>query len=377
MSQTLELTQQLIRCPSLTPNDAGCQKIIRDRLKKFDFHIEHFRFEDVNNLWARYGTKAPLLVFAGHTDVVPTGPLDAWTTPPFEPTIRNNFLYGRGAADMKSGLAAMIIAAENFIQENPSFSGSIAFLITSDEEGPTNLNGTKKVVDTLIQRDEKINYCIIGEASSEKSVGDQIRIGRRGSLSGKLIIYGKQGHIAYPDLAKNPIHLVAKTLHELTTMRWDEGNEFFPPTTFQISNIHSGTGAQNVIPATVEILFNFRFGTAVTADELQQRVTKILEKNQLTFDLDWSLSGQPFLTKHGKLIETTQAAIKKITGLEPVLSTGGGTSDGRFIALTGAEVIELGPCNTTVHQINECVQITDLDILTKIYEDTLKQLFFQ
>lgn len=374
MSQLLALIQDLIRCPSITPDDAGCQKIIADRLKKIGFQVEHMRFNEVDNLWARRGTQAPLMVFAGHTDVVPPGPLDAWTTPPFEPTVRDGLLYGRGAADMKSGLAAMIIAAENFIKQNPDYTGSIAFLITSDEEG-VSIDGTKKVVETLMNRHETMDYCIIGEATSNNLIGDQIRIGRRGSLGGKLTIFGKQGHVAFPHLAENPIHLIASALQELTSAEWDKGNEHFPPTTFQISNIHAGTGAKNVIPGILEMHFNFRFGTAVTAEELQQRVTAILEKNKLTFDLQWDHSGQSFLTQQGKLITAVKRAIQDITKLEPILSTGGGTSDGRFIAPTGTEVIELGPCNASVHQINEHVRVEDLDILIKIYEKILERLF--
>ncbi len=374
MSTALELTQQLIRCPSLTPDDAGCQILIAERLKKAGFTIETMRFADVDNLWARYGTHGPLLVFAGHTDVVPTGPLSAWLSDPFTPTIRDEFLYGRGAADMKSGLAAMIIAAENFIQQYPDFPGSIAFLITSDEEG-ISINGTKKVIETLVDRNEKIDYCIIGEATSEKNIGDQIRVGRRGSLSGKLNIIGKQGHIAFPQLANNPIHAAAHALYELTTITWDKGNEFFPATSFQISNIHAGTGASNVIPGNLEISFNFRYSTAVTAEELQQKVTQLLEKHQLTFDLQWDHSAQPFLTRHGSLITATQASIQTLFGLNTVLSTGGGTSDGRFIAPAEAEVIELGPCNASVHQINEHVRIADLDKLVLLYQAITKKLF--
>jgi succinyl-diaminopimelate desuccinylase len=374
MSETLELTKQLISCPSVTPDDAGCQTIIINRLQQSGFKIESMRFGEVDNLWARRGTQAPLLVFAGHTDVVPPGPLDAWSTNPFTPVVREDFLYGRGAADMKSGLSAMVVAAETFIRDYPDFSGSIAFLITSDEEGPS-IDGTVKVVDTLMKRHEKMDYCVIGEATSEKQLGDQIRIGRRGSLGGRLIIYGKQGHVAFPHLANNPIHAAAAAIHELTTEIWDNGNDAFPATSFQISNINSGTGALNVIPGLLEAHFNFRFSTAVTAEELQQRVTHILEKYQLTFDLHWNLSGHPFLTQKGKLITATQAAIKEMTGLETNLSTGGGTSDGRFIAPTGTEVIELGPCNHSVHQVNEHVRIADLDKLSAIYQQILVNLF--
>lgn len=373
MPATLALTQQLIECQSITPNDAGCQEIIIERLKQLKFHIEAMPFDNVSNLWARHGTQSPLFVFAGHTDVVPPGPLDAWSSNPFEPCIRNGFLYGRGAADMKSGLAAMIIAAENFIRINPLYAGSIAFLITSDEEGPS-INGTKKVVETLIKRNEKMDYCIIGEASSEQLLGDQVRVGRRGSLNGKLLIYGKQGHVAFPQRAMNPIHLAAEALRELISEKWDEGNEFFPPTSFQISNIHAGTGAANVIPGMLEIVFNFRFGTALSVNTIQNRVKKTLEKHALHFDLQWDTSGLPFLTKQSKLIEAVTKAIKDVTGINTTLSTGGGTSDGRFIAPTGTEVIELGPCNTSVHHVDEHVRVVDLEILTRIYEQILTRL---
>lgn len=374
MSATLRLTEELIRCRSVTPNDAGCQMLIAERLKDLSFKIEHMRFADVDNLWAKYGDRSPLIVFAGHTDVVPPGPTEAWASDPFQPEIREGFLYGRGSADMKSGLAAMIVAAASFIKKNPNFAGSLGFLITSDEEGPS-IHGTQKVIETLKKRNEHIDYCVIGEASSQQLLGDQIRVGRRGSLHGKLKVYGKQGHVAYPQLGKNAIHLAAKALLELTQEIWDEGNEFFPQTTFQISNIHSGTGAANVIPGILETDFNFRFSTASTVESLQQRVMQILEKNCLEFDLQWDISGLPFLTKQGKLLSSMKSAIQEITGLNPVLSTGGGTSDGRFIAPLGTEVIELGPCNESVHQIDEHVRVTDLDTLTKIYERVLTNLF--
>lgn len=375
MSPTVDLTKLLISRPSLTPDDAGCQKIISDRLTKLKFKIENMRFENVDNLWARHGTASPLVVFAGHTDVVPTGPLEAWSSDPFQPTIKGDLLYGRGAADMKSGLAAMIVAAENFIVKNPNFPGSIAFLITSDEEGP-GIHGTEKVIEQLEKRNEKINYCIIGEASSEKLLGDQIRVGRRGSLHGKLTVNGKQSHIAYPHLANNPIHACFNALNALAIETWDEGNEYFPPTSFQISNIHSGTGAANIIPGSLEALFNFRFSTAVTVVELKERTEKTLKQHKLNFDLQWNLSGNPFLTKQGKLVTTATETIQELTGLTTKLSTAGGTSDGRFIAPTGAEVIELGPNNATVHQINECVNINELNKLTLIYETLLEKLFF-
>ncbi len=373
MSPTLDLAIQLINLASITPQDAGCQPLISARFNALNFHIESMRFGEVDNLWARFGTQSPLVVFAGHTDVVPPGPMTDWVSDPFQATIRDGYLYGRGAADMKSGLAAMVVAATNFIQKNPAFPGSIAFLITSDEEGPS-LDGTKKVIETLVSRKEKIDYCIIGEASSENKLGDQIRVGRRGSLHGKLTINGKQGHVAFPHLAKNPIHDSAAALSELAHETWDNGNEYFPPTTFQISNIHSGTGAANVIPGVLTVQFNFRFSTAVTVDELQTRVKQILEKHKLDFDLQWDLSGNPFLTQQGKLVHAAQKTIKELLNIETTLSTGGGTSDGRFIAPTGAEVIELGPCNATVHQVNECVRVENLEMLTEVYEKLLENL---
>jgi succinyl-diaminopimelate desuccinylase len=373
MPATLNLLKQLIACASVTPNDDGCQEIISQRLSKLGFVIEKMRFGEVDNLWAKLGTQSPLVVFAGHTDVVPPGPLDKWQSPPFDPQERNGYLFGRGATDMKSGLAAMIVATENFIRTHPNYLGSIGFLITSDEEGPS-INGTQKVIAELINRSEKIDFCIIGEASCDNLLGDQIRIGRRGSLNGKLTILGKQGHIAYPHIAKNPIHTAAAFLQEFTAIQWDQGNEFFPATSMQISNIHAGTGATNVIPGTLEITFNFRFGTANSIETLQTRVTSLLEKYQLDFDLQWSISGHPFLTKQGKLIQATQRAIKEITQLDCRLSTGGGTSDGRFIAPTGTEVVEFGPINTTAHQINEQVKIADLADLTKIYQQILEYL---
>lgn len=374
MSLVLRLAEKLIRCPSVTPNDAGCQSIISEHLNALHFQIEALPFNGVDNLWARLGTTGPLLVFAGHTDVVPTGPIDAWISDPFTPTLRNELLYGRGASDMKGGLAAMLAAVHAFLQEEPHFKGSIGFLITSDEEGPTNQYGTKKVMEVLHDRKEKIDYCIVGEASSDKILGDQIRIGRRGSISCKLAIYGQQGHVAFPHLARNPIHLATPALTELVNVTWDNGNEFFPATTFQISNIHSGTGASNVIPGILEASFNLRFGTAISVAEIQERVTHILEKHGLDFKLQWEVSGLPFLTPQGKLITTVKESIKKITGQDTLLSTGGGTSDGRFIAPYGVEVIELGPRHESVHQVNEHVSVADLETLTRIYKQLLQNL---
>ncbi len=376
ITDVLSLTKQLLSCPSVSPDDAGCQTIIRDRLKQIGFKCESLRFADVDNLWARYGQASPLLVFAGHTDVVPAGPESDWLSHPFMPTIRDGFLYGRGASDMKSALAAMIVAVENFIQAHPQFPGSIAFLITSDEESHA-IHGTQKVIEILQNRGEKIDYCLIGEPSSENKVGDQIRVGRRGSLHGKLVIHGKQGHVAHPHLAINPIHRTALALHELAEYEWDQGNEHFPATTFQITNIHGGTGATNVIPGHLEILFNFRFSTAITVEQLQTKTEKLLRQHGLTFDIKWNIGGQPFLTKKGTLIKITQQAIKEITGLETKLSTGGGTSDGRFIAPTGAEVVELGVSHGTAHQVNEYVKIEDLEILIRIYQSILKSFIAQ
>ena len=373
MSDTLELAKNLIARASVTPEDAGCQEAMIHRLEPLGFQVERLRFEDVDNFWARRGSQGPVLAFAGHTDVVPTGPLDAWESDPFQPELRDGMLYGRGAADMKGSLAAMVTACERFVAAHPDHKGSIAFLITSDEEGPS-INGTIKVVEHLEARGEKITWCLVGEPSSNHQVGDVIKNGRRGSLNGKLKIRGRQGHVAYPHLADNPIHRVAPALAELCREQWDMGNEFFPPTTFQISNIHSGTGAENVIPGTVDIQFNFRFSTETTVEKLQARVTAILDAHDLQYQLDWRLSGHPFLTARGELVAASIAAIKKITHRDTELSTSGGTSDGRFIAPTGAQVVELGPLNATIHQVNECVSAADLDTLSEIYEHILAQL---
>ena len=373
MSATLDLSSALIARASVTPDDKGCQQLLAERLEKIGFVIENLRFGDVDNLWARRGTSAPLFAFAGHTDVVPTGPLADWNSDPFEPTIKGGYLYGRGAADMKSSIAAMLTACERFVAEHDDHTGSIAFLITSDEEGPS-VNGTVKVVEQLEARDEKINWCLVGEPSSQDQTGDTIKNGRRGSLCGVLTIKGQQGHVAYPQLADNPIHRAAPALNELTGIEWDQGNAFFPPTTFQISNIKAGTGAENVIPGSIELSFNLRFSTESTADSLKSRVTAILDSHQLDYDIQWRLSGQPFLTPAGELVEAARKAIQSQVGITTVLSTSGGTSDGRFIAPTGAQVVELGPVNATIHQTNECVNIAELDKLSDIYEEILKQL---
>ena len=373
MSRTLDLTKDLINRKSVTPEDAGCQEMMANILKPLGFEIEDLTFADTKNIWARRGTDGPLFCFAGHTDVVPTGPENKWQTPPFEATEKDGYIHGRGAADMKGSLAAMLVATENFVQANPEHKGSIAFLITSDEEGPF-INGTTKVIDTLEARNEKITWCLVGEPSSTNEVGDIVKNGRRGSLTGDLLVKGIQGHVAYPHLAKNPIHESTLALAELANTQWDKGNDSFPATSFQISNINGGTGAGNVIPGELKICFNFRFSTEVTDQELITRVIKVLDAHKLDYDIDWTFNGQPFLTDSGKLVEATQQAIKHCTGRETLLSTAGGTSDGRFIAPTGAQVIELGPVNATIHKIDECVKIDDLDILSDIYQDILQRL---
>jgi succinyl-diaminopimelate desuccinylase len=373
MSKTLELTKDLLSRRSNTPDDAGCQDVMIARLAKLDFKIERMRFGNVDNFYARRGTSGPLLVFAGHTDVVPTGPLDKWHTPPFDPTIKDGMLYGRGAADMKTSLAAFITAIEEFVAAHPDHNGSIGLLITSDEEGIA-VDGTVKVVEALQARNELIDYCIVGEPTSNKVVGDMIKNGRRGSLSGKLTVKGVQGHIAYPHLIKNPIHMVAPAIKDLVETTWDNGNEYFPPTSWQISNINGGTGATNVVPGEVEILFNFRFSTASTADSLKQRVHAILDKYELNYDLEWEYSGKPYLTPKGNLVEAISAAIKQAYGVTPELSTSGGTSDGRFIADICKQVIEFGPLNATIHKLNECVGVTDIEPLKDVYRITLEKL---
>ncbi len=373
LDSTLQLAIDLISRPSVTPDDQGCQSLMSERLEKLGFNIEHLRFEDVDNFWARRNSTGPLLVFAGHTDVVPTGPVEKWGVHPFKPEIKDGILYGRGAADMKGSLAAMITACESFIDQHPDHKGSIGFLITSDEEGPS-VNGTVKVIEHLEARHEKIDMCLVGEPSSTQKLGDVVKNGRRGSLSGNLTILGKQGHVAYPHLAENPIHSVAPALAELAAEEWDQGNEFFPPTTFQISNINSGTGANNVIPGECDIMFNLRFSTEVTDQQLKQRVEAILEKHQLKYELEWVLSGQPFLTPKGELVEATCKAIKDVCGYDTELSTAGGTSDGRFIAPTGSQVLELGPLNATIHQLNEHVKADDLSTLSRIYHRMMEHL---
>lgn len=372
-SAVLALTEDLIRRPSVTPLDEGCQQLMADRLSVLGFDIESMFFEDTLNLWARRGHGKPLFCFAGHTDVVPTGPLEQWDSPPFEPEIRDGLLYGRGTADMKGSLAAMIVATERFLAQNPTLTGDIAFLITSDEEGPF-INGTKRVIETLEARQEKISWCLVGEPSSTNQVGDVIKNGRRGSLTGYLKIKGVQGHVAYPHLVDNPIHKAAPALAALSSEIWDQGNAFFPATSFQISNIHAGTGATNVVPGELSLTFNFRYSTEVTAEQLQQRVLALLDQHQLTYEIEWVLNGLPFLTDRGRLVEAAVKAVRQVQGFETSLETTGGTSDGRFIAPTGAQVVELGPCNGTIHKINEHVRVADLDLLTDMYEAILWHL---
>lgn len=371
--RTLELAKQLITRPSVTPDDAGCQELMIERLKPLGFEIHRLRFGNVDNFWARRGTAKPVIAFAGHTDVVPTGPKEKWTSDPFTPTIRDGFLYGRGAADMKGSLAAFITAIEDFVVRHPNHKGSIALLITSDEEGPS-VDGTVKVVEWLEARGEKIDYCLVGEPSCVKCLGDTLKNGRRGSLNGLLTIHGKQGHIAYPHLVRNPIHLAAPALADLAHTEWDRGNEYFPPTSFQISNIHSGTGAENVVPGHLDLKFNFRFSTAVTEDELKTRVEDTLKRHMLDYEIQWSLSGKPFLTQPGALVDALRTAVKNELGVDSALSTSGGTSDGRFIAPTGAQVVELGPMNDTIHQIDERVSVEDLGNLSRIYYHSLASL---
>lgn len=373
LSSTLDLTIELINRPSLTPADCGCQDLIGKRLAKAGFTIEQLNFGDTENLFARFGDGEPLLVLLGHTDVVPSGPEEKWQTPPFEATIRDGILYGRGAADMKSGVAAMVTALERFAAGNGKRKGSVALLLTSDEEG-TGVNGVSKVMEAFSDRGLKIRWCLVGEPSSVNTVGDTVKNGRRGSLSGKLIVKGIQGHVAYPQRANNPIHAGANALAELCVQTWDQGSQFFDPTSFQISNIHAGTGADNVIPGTLEVVFNFRFSTALNADLLQSRVVALLEKHGLTYELTWRLSGQPFLTEKGELVDAVCEAIKAVTGLETRLSTEGGTSDGRFVAPTGAQVVEVGLVNATIHKIDECVKVEEIETLSTIYERIIQQL---
>jgi succinyl-diaminopimelate desuccinylase len=373
MSNPLELTQALIARPSISPADAGCQELLIERLTAAGFTIERLRFGSVDNFWARRGNSAPLFCFAGHTDVVPTGPIEEWASDPFAPTLRDGLLYGRGAADMKSGLAAMVGAAEEFVRVRPAHRGSLAFLITSDEEGQS-VDGTKRVIEVLERRGDRIDWCVVGEPSSEAELGDTIKIGRRGSLSGRLTVHGIQGHVAYPQLAENPVHSLAPALAELVSRVWDPGNRHFQPTTFQVSNLNAGTGAPNVIPGELKARFNLRFSTEQTVERLKATVESILDRHKVRYTLEWFLSGNPFYTPPGVLSEAVSRAIHDTLGLTPALSTGGGTSDGRFIAPTGAQVVECGVVNATIHKVNEHVRAADIATLQRIYQRTLELL---
>lgn len=370
MSEVLELTLDLIRRRSVTPDDAGCQLLLAGRLQRADFQVEHMRFGHVDNLWAVHGQgKGPTLVFLGHTDVVPSGPEDAWTSPPFEPAIRDGVLYGRGAADMKGSVAAMVVALEQFVTTHPDHPGRVALLLTGDEEGDA-IDGVRKVAEAFRARGERLDWCVVGEPSARQDLGDLIRVGRRGSLSATLIIHGVQGHVAYPQLALNPIHAVAPALAELVAEHWDDGNADFPPTSLQVSNIHAGTGANNVIPGSLEVVFNFRYGTASQAGDLRQRTEAVLDRHQLKWDIHWHDSGRPFLSPpDGKLRRNVVAICRDMAGQDPEQSTGGGTSDGRFIAPLGTEVVELGPVNATIHKLDECISVADLERLPAIYEE--------
>ena len=373
MNNTLELAKSLISQVSVTPDDNGCQSIMIERLKKIGFEIHPLKFGDVDNFWATRGNSGPIFAFAGHTDVVPAGNEDAWNTAPFEPTIKGDYLYGRGAADMKGGLASMVTATENFVQDNPNHNGTIAFLITSDEEGVA-INGTVKVMDYLDENDTKIDYCLLGEPSSTSVTGDVIKNGRRGSLNGVINVNGQQGHVAYPHLAKNPIHFIAPALNDLCLQEWDSGNEYFPATSFQISNFHSGGGVTNVVPGEAKVMFNFRYSTETTKEELMAKVHEILDNHKIDYTLDWHHSGNPFLTPVGDLVSACVSAIEETKDITPELSTSGGTSDGRFIAKEGTQVVELGPVNATIHQINESILVKDLEDLSSIYTKVLTRI---
>ena len=373
MNNTLELAKSLISQASVTPDDNGCQSIMIERLKKIGFEIHPLKFGDVDNFWATRGNSGPIFAFAGHTDVVPAGNEDAWNTSPFEPTIKGDYLYGRGAADMKGGRASMVTATENFVHDNPNHNGTIAFLITSDEEGVA-INGTVKVMDYLNENDTKIDYCLLGEPSSTSITGDVIKNGRRGSLNGVINVNGQQGHVAYPHLAKNPIHFIAPALNDLCLQEWDSGNEYFPATSFQISNFHSGGGVTNVVPGEAKVMFNFRYSTETTKEELMAKVHEILDNHKIDYTLDWHHSGDPFLTPVGDLVSACVSAIEETKDITPELSTSGGTSDGRFIAQEGTQVVELGPVNATIHQINESILVKDLEDLSSIYTKVLTRI---
>ena len=373
MNNTLDLAKSLISQASITPDDKGCQSIMIERLKKIGFEIHSLKFADVDNFWATRGSSGPIFAFAGHTDVVPAGNEDEWNTVPFEPTIKDGYLYGRGAADMKGGLAAMVTATESFVKDNPNHKGTIAFLITSDEEGVA-INGTVKVMDYLKENNQRIDYCLLGEPSSTSVTGDVIKNGRRGSLNGVINVNGQQGHVAYPHLAKNPIHLFSQALSDLCAQEWDSGNEYFPATSFQVSNIHSGDGVTNVIPGKAKIMFNFRYSTETTKEELMAKVHEILDNHKIDFTIDWSHSGYPFLTPVGDLVSACVSAVEETKDITPELSTSGGTSDGRFIAQEGTQIVELGPVNATIHQVNESILVEDLEDLSHIYSKVLSKI---
>ena len=373
MNNTLDLAKSLISQASITPDDKGCQSIMIERLKKIGFEVHSLKFADVDNFWATRGSSGPIFAFAGHTDVVPAGNEDEWNTVPFEPTIKDGYLYGRGAADMKGGLAAMVTATESFVKDNPNHKGTIAFLITSDEEGVA-INGTVKVMDYLKENNQKIDYCLLGEPSSTSVTGDVIKNGRRGSLNGVINVNGQQGHVAYPHLAKNPIHLFSQALSDLCGQEWDSGNEYFPATSFQVSNIHSGDGVTNVIPGKAKIMFNFRYSTETTKEELMAKVHEILDNHKIDYTIDWSHSGYPFLTPVGDLVSACVSAVEETKDITPELSTSGGTSDGRFIAQEGTQIVELGPVNATIHQVNESILVEDLEDLSHIYSKVLSKI---
>ncbi|NKJ23608.1 succinyl-diaminopimelate desuccinylase [Dyella sp. SG609] len=375
MSAVFDLTAELIRRRSVTPDDAGCQALLAERLARVGFKVEHLRYGEVDNLWATHGEGGPLLVFLGHTDVVPSGPAESWQSDPFEPVVRDGYLYGRGAADMKGSVAAMAVALEAFAAAHPEHRGRVGFLMTSDEEGPANLDGVRKVAEHFRASGERIDWCVVGEPSSKERLGDLIRVGRRGSLSATLTVRGIQGHVAYPEKAKNPIHAFAPALTELAVERWDAGNADFPPTSFQVSNLNAGTGASNVIPGALVALINFRYSTASRADELRARVERILDRHHLDYALEWSLSGEPFLCPAGGALRDAVVSVcRELCGTEPEQSTGGGTSDGRFIAPLGAEVVELGPVNATIHKVDECVAVADLEKLPSLYQAICERL---
>jgi succinyl-diaminopimelate desuccinylase len=376
MSQAVELTRNLLGRRSVTPADEGCQQLLCERLAGAGFNIEALKYGQVENFWARRGKDGPVFCFAGHTDVVPTGPLEEWRSDPFTPEIRDGLLYGRGAADMKSGLAAMVSAAEEFVSAHPAHAGSIAFLITSDEEGPS-VDGTKRVAQMLLERGERIDWCLVGEPSSESTIGDTIKVGRRGSLSGRLTVHGIQGHVAYPQLAENPVHTLAPALAELTGRVWDQGTEHFQATTFQVSNLNAGTGAPNVIPGELKARFNLRYSPVQSLEGLKATVEEILRRHAVRFSIEWYVSGEPFYTPPGKLSDAVGDAVAQVTGMRPKLSTGGGTSDGRFIAPLGAQVVELGVVNASIHKVNECVRVADIDVLQRMYFNVLRNLLAQ